>query len=206
MSERYKLLSYGVALGLLSGLLASSTILIVARRPEKKPILLQEPPTPLPVRVHIVGAVVAPGVYSLPAGSICQTALEMAGGVFEDADLSRINLAAPVLDGDQIIVPTLPPTATPVPPTPTPVARQITQEREALSAQRDSLAAGSGLVNINTASAAELDSLPGIGPAIAQRIIEYRTVHGPFTSIEDIQRVSGIGPALFAKIKDLITI
>jgi competence protein ComEA len=170
-------------------------ILFESRRPRPQPIILSTPvplpspevtPTPSPLRVYVSGAVVQPDVYLLPAGSIVKDALLAAGGAVDDADLDRINLALSVTEGQHIYVPR--------------------QGEVDLPVQPPALRASSGLkVNINTADATTLESLPGIGPSLAQRILDYRQAHGPFTRIEDIQEVSGIGPATFAKIQDLIT-
>jgi competence protein ComEA len=142
--------------------------------------------TPRPLRVYVSGAVQHPDVYPLAPDSIVKDALLAAGGPATDADLDRINLAMPVADGQQIYVPHTgeenPPVDLPSPQSATP-----------------------GRININSADPNELDSLPGIGPSIAQRICTYRDEHGPFSQTEDIMNVSGIGPATFAKIQDLIT-
>lgn len=163
-------------------------------RPGSQPVLLLTPsplpspestPTDAPLRVYVSGAVQTPDVVVLPAGSIVKDALLAAGGATADADLDRINLALAVAEGQHIYVPRKGEVDLPVQP----------------PAQR----ASSDLkVNINTADATALESLPGIGPSLAQRILDYRQAHGPFSRIEDIQEVSGIGPATFAKIEDLI--
>lgn len=142
--------------------------------------------------VHLSGAVLQPGVYALPPGSRIQDGIQAAGGLDAEADTSPLNLAAPIRDGERVHVPTksLTPPASPSTSSFTP------QETKAPS----------GLININTASPGELESLPGIGPTLAQRIIEHRTTHGPFTTIEAIQDVSGIGPAKFEQVKHLISI
>src|SRR5436190_18774426 len=206
MLRRYQHLLYG----LLLGLLATGIILVVARRPPGHPVILKEPPTPTLLRVHVLGAVTAPGVYALPRGSIWQDAIQAAGGATSSADLNQINLAQVIGDGDQVNLPELIPTATPVPHTPTlgPSTPSPTPPKSAAAASSGSKASVStgGIININTATKAELESLPRIGPAIAQRIIDYRTAHGPFAQIEDIQDVKGIGPATFKQIKDLITV
>jgi len=146
--------------------------------------------TPAPIRVYITGAVSQPAVYSLPPGSIVQDALQAAGGPTGDADLERINLAQELRDQQQVYIP----------------RRGETASRSLISGgNSDSNSTGSGLVNINTASAAELETLPRVGPSTAQRIIAYRQEHGPFATIEEIQNVSGIGPATFEQLKDLIT-
>ena len=208
MLRRYQQLLYG----LLLGLLATGVILVVARRPPGHPVILKEPPTPTLLRVHVLGAVTAPGVYSLPRGSIWQDAIQAAGGATASADLNQINLAQLVADGDQVNLPELLPTATPVPPTPTlgpstPSPTPSKSEAAASSGSGSTTSASTGgVININRATQAELESLPRIGPAIAQRIIDYRTAHGPFAQIDDIQDVKGIGPATFNQIKDLITV
>ena len=148
-------------------------------------------PTLAPIRVHVAGAVCQPAVYELPAGSIVQHAVDAAGGPSSDADLDCINLALELRDQQQVYVPCKG-EANPPPPV-------------------SGGAPGSGgqvgaVVNINAATAAELETLPRIGPATAQRIIEYREANGPFAAIEDIQNVPGIGPATFEGLKDLITV
>jgi competence protein ComEA len=112
--------------------------------------------------------------------------VEAAGGATEEADLERINLALPVTDGQQVHVPRIGEDSSPVQPS----SGQPATSR----------------VNINTADAATLESLPGIGPALAQRIVEYRQAHGPFERIEDVMDVSGIGTATFEGIQDLLVV
>jgi competence protein ComEA len=148
-------------------------------------------PTPAPIRVHVAGAVRQPAVYELPPGSIVQHAVDAAGGPFPDADMNGINLALELRDQQQVYVPCQGETNPPPP--------------------VSGGAPGSGgpvgtLVDINTATAVELETLPRIGPATSQRIIEYREANGPFAAIEDIQNVPGIGPATFEGLKDLITV
>jgi competence protein ComEA len=151
--------------------------------------------TPASITVDVRGAVNKPGVYTLPLGSRVQDALILAGDVTSNADTRPLNLARKLNDGEQIYVLTLGEA------TPTVVA---TPGRGAqLNAPTRTPA---GKININTATLAELDTLPGIGPAIAQRIIDYRTQNGNFKTIEDLKKVRGIGDALFNQIKDLITV
>jgi competence protein ComEA len=194
--------------GLCVGLLSVPLILVLNQRPTGIPITLLPPPptiTPVPLRVHVTGAVNAPGVYQLPKTSIVQDAIDAAGGFSENADVSGLNLAGLLNDGQKLFIPELPPTAPPTPttgpgtPTPTPAA-QTTQPPNNPTTNTGQL------ININTATQAELEFLPRIGPAIAQRIIEYRTLNGPFTSIEQIKNVKGIGEATFNAIKDFITV
>lgn len=137
--------------------------------------------------VYISGAVCKPGVVKLPAGSRVENALEMVGGLSAEADTVKINLAEKVKDGMHIHVPSNIP------------SRQG-EAVSGLAAKHD------GKININYADVEELDKLPGIGPMMAARIVEYRKANGNFISIEDIKNVKGIGEAKFQKLKDKITI
>jgi competence protein ComEA len=163
------------------------------------------PPPPLPatLKVYVVGAVAHPGVYPLIEGDRIEDAVRAAGGALADADLDSINLSARVHDEEQIRVPhrgdtsfTPAPLAPPVPPT----------APAGPPAAGAPAAPAPASVNINTADATARATLPGIGPTLAGRIIAYRTAHGPFARIADIQRVSGIGPATFEKISAYITV
>jgi competence protein ComEA len=136
----------------------------------------------------------------LPAGSIIKDVIVAAGGFTPDADRERINQALELQDQQQIHVPRLGETDAPPP-----VQGGITQGSKPVNRSAAPAASG-GLINLNTATLEELDSLPGIGPAIAQRIIEYRESAGGFKSVEQIIEVSGIGEATLAKIKDLVTV
>jgi len=142
------------------------------------------------VYVHVGGAVRHPGLYKLAPSSRVYDAIEAAGGGTEFADLDAVNLAAKVKDGDKVLVPQRAP----------PAGRGSAPPGAATAA------GGGGLVNINSADAAGLDALPGIGPSIAQRIIAYRTEHGGFRTVEELMDVPGIGPAKFADIKDHVTV
>jgi competence protein ComEA len=143
--------------------------------------------TPQPLRVYISGAVEQPGVVTLPAGSLLADALDAAGGAADDADMDSVNLAALLVDNEHVIVP----------------HRAAAPQPEVPVASGDSADA---LVNINTATSAELEMLPHIGPAMAQRIIDYREAHGPFERIEDLQEVDGIGETRYADLAPLITV
>ena len=128
-----------------------------------------------PVVVHVVGAVRHPGVYRLPAGSRTRDAVRRAGGALRRADLAAVNLATRLADGEQVRVP-LRAAAVPI---------------AAGAATAD---APPAVVHLNSASAEQLDALDGIGPALAQRIVDYRDAHGGFGSIDQLDEVSGIGP------------
>lgn len=150
--------------------------------------------------VDVDGAVAHPGLYKLPPGSRVQAALAAAGGLSPQADAHRINRAAKLHDGQKLYVLSQG-ESTP------PLAASNGQGCEGQSctsadgADAGSDAEGQGLVNINTANATQLTQLPGIGPAIAQKIIDYRTANGPFTSVDDLTKVPGIGAAKLAQIK-----
>jgi len=146
--------------------------------------------------VYVCGAVKAPGVVRLPAGARVADALELAGGAAAKAELSGVNLAALVTDGQQILVPERGAA----------VASSSTGGGGVATASAAAPAAAGALININSASVSELDVLDGVGPATAQKIVDYRTANGGFKSIDEIKNVSGIGDAKFAAMKDSITV
>ncbi|MCC6499870.1 MAG: ComEA family DNA-binding protein [Anaerolineales bacterium] len=176
--------------GVLFGLFVAAVIWVVARNPSGEAVTLRPVPTDMPIVVHITGAVPRPGVYALPRGARVQDAISAAGGFLADADKTGINLARLLEDGEQLEIPLAEGGALVI----------ATPEIDI------SEPSGTELVNINTATQAELETLPGIGPTTAQKIIDYRDANGPFSSIEDIMNVSGIGPGTFERIKDLITV
>jgi len=189
-----------VALILAGSLLAAGIILLLSRPLHGAPIILQPPlptETPSPLVVHITGAVSNPGVYALPPRSRMQDAIMAAGGLKRGADATLINLAAFVEDGQYLAIPYLTVeliyASPPAPMVLQPASRSATIDLD-------------GPVDLNTASQEELETLPGVGPVIAQRIIEYRQTNGPFQTIEDIQKVQGIGPKTFEKMQTLITV
>jgi competence protein ComEA len=142
------------------------------------------------VVVYVSGAVNSPGVIEVPAGARTLEAINRAGGLLPIADSTKINMAQLVKDGMQIHVP----------------ARPNNTTAGVVSSAGATSAAFEAKVNINTASAQELDKLPGIGPAIAEKIIQYRETHGNFVDIIDLKKVPGIGESKFNKLKDQITI
>jgi competence protein ComEA len=148
------------------------------------------------VVVHVVGAVAAPGVQRLPAGSRVIDAVEGAGGTAGDADLARINLAAPLADGQQVYVLRIGEVA-PVPP--------VGATAGAAGSPAGGDAAG-GLVDLNRATAVELEELPGVGPATAEAIIAHREQNGPFASVDDLIDVRGIGDAKLEQIRPQATV
>ncbi len=174
--------------GLLLGLLAAGILDLISGKPRGNPVTLLPPPSPSPIRIHVIGDVLEPGLYILPPDSIVKDAIHAAGGSLPGADLDTINLAAPLSDGQQIYI----------------ASDQKTSSTPDTSTS--SITTPSSKMNINTAKAPELENLPGIGPSLAQKIIEYRQNHGPFLSLEDLLNVSGIGPAKLDQIKDLIIV
>jgi competence protein ComEA len=148
------------------------------------PVVVEQVQAPQ-IFVDVTGAVNAPGVYTLTASSRVIDAIKAAGGSAAGADLSTINLARVLADGEQIYV-----------------DAAVTNTKGV----RISATKRSGPISINRATVSDFDSLDGIGPVIARRIIEYRKTHGPFMTIEDLQKVSGIGEAKFAQIKSKIRI
>jgi competence protein ComEA len=154
----------------------------------------------LVIVVHVAGEVNVPGVYSLAAGSRMVDALDAAGGPTNRADLEVINLATPITDATQIYVPARNQTARPTFRRPQPGVNGGVNG--GATGQTDDQQGG--VININRASAAELEQLPGVGPATAQAIIDYRTSNGPFATPEDLLEVKGIGPAKFASMRNKV--
>ena len=148
------------------------------------------------VYVDVDGAVVSPGVYRLKDGARVAQAIDAAGGLTPEADVTGLNRASKVADGQKIYVPKVGEQQT--------IAAGDGADGGAVAASGAKDAAE--LVNINTASAAELQTLSGIGPSMAQSIIDDRTKNGPFASVDDLMRVSGIGEKKLAKIKDGICV
>jgi len=139
------------------------------------------------VVVHVAGAVVSPGVYRLSDGARTIDAISAAGGARGDADVARVNLAARLSDGLRVYVPMIGETAAPI-------------------VDGSSDAATPGPINLNVATAEQLDALPGVGPATATAIIAYRRDHGPFGSVDQLLEVPGIGPSKLAQIRSLIVV
>lgn len=156
--------------------------------------------------VHVVGAVQTPGVFPLAPGARVIDAVNAAGGFADDADRGALNLARAVADGEQIFVPRIGET----PPEPPPGAAAPGGSDPGTSAGNGSGGGAgggaTGLVNLNTASQAELETLPRIGPKLAQRIIEYREQHGGFGSVDELRNVAGIGDATFEAIAPHVTV
>ena len=167
-------------------LLGAGILLLVTRPPQGEPIELLPPPTEAPLMVSVSGKVIQAGLYALPPGSRVNDAIQAAGGFSDEADTHMLNLAEILQDGEQIDVPGI---------SPTPPSEGVTRPANPASS----------LVDINSATLEQLDSLPEIGPKTAQDIIDYRNLNGLFSQIEDILDVPGIGQVTFDKIKNLIS-
>ena len=139
------------------------------------------------VVVSVVGQVAEPGLVTLASGSRVADAVEAAGGLLPDADPASVNLAALVADGQQVAV-------------------GVPGAAPAAAAGAAAGPAAGGALNLNTADAAALDGLPGIGPVLAQRIVEHREQHGPFRAVDDLLDVPGIGPAIVGDLTDAVTV
>lgn len=167
--------------------------------PPSSPALTLTPPAttstvPDSVVVHVAGAVRRPGVYELPGTARVAVAIDAAGGSTPSAELDALNLAAPLADGQRIYVP-----------------ERGEVDPASVAVADDATAVGTvsepaGPVDLNTATVAELEALPGVGPATAAAIVDDRERNGPFPSVDDLERVPGIGPAKLAALRDLVTV
>jgi competence protein ComEA len=184
MNKTWWWLASYIIMGVLLGV---GVFFLVTRPPRGEPIELLPAPTPSPIMVYVSGSVGKAGLYTLPSGSRVNDAIQAAGGFTVDANTGALNLAEILEDGEQIDVPEL------LPPS-------------VIGSGTRSTNPSATLININTASLEQLDTLPEIGPITAQNIIDYRNANGLFKRIEDIQDVPEIGQVTFDKIKDLITV
>jgi len=181
----------------------ASTVVASTVATATTPLSATGPPMPTSTQpaqliVHVAGAVVSPGVYTLPSSARVVDAVAAAGGVAADADSDAINQAEPLHDGDRVYVPRLDedaPIAIGVTPG-APDAATTATDATAISSQHP--------LDLNEADAAQLDLLPGIGPATAAAIVAYRDEHGPFASVDDLADVRGIGPAKLDALRGLV--
>ena len=171
-----------IGIGMLRGLSGTQTV-----SASSSPLSTAPAPPAAGLYVHIAGAVRAPGLYRLAAGDRVADAVARAGGFTDDAERAGVNLARPVADGEQIVVPVI--GATPDDGTGT-----------------GAVAATDGLVDLNTATREQLDTLPRVGPAIADRIIAWRKENGRFTSVDDLGSVPGIGEKMLDGLRDRVRV
>lgn len=196
------------------GLIIGAGSVTLVGRVQPAPIVIQPPvptvapgptSTPGPLRIFVNGAVAAPAVYELPHDGILQEAIDRAGGFTDEADTAVVNLALPLQDGMQIYVPTLAETAEQTQVIiSAPVVRSEGVDIDV--SEETAVTEGGELVNINNADVTALDTLPGIGPSTAEKIVEYRETNGPFAAVDEIMSVSGIGPAKYSQIEAFITV
>jgi len=163
------------------------------------------PSAPAEVVVDVTGQVARPGLVRLGAGARVDDALRAAGGPLDGADLRRVNLARVLVDGEQLVVPA-PGEAVPEPPaaaSAAPAAPAAAAGGTGAPVAGGSAAPG-GRLDLNTATAADLDALPGVGPVLAQRILDRRAAQGPYTSVDELAEVQGIGPTTLARLAPLL--
>lgn len=172
-----------------TGLLGAGLLVLVNSQPRGEPITLLPPATPAPILVHVDGAVQEPGVYQLVADSRVQQAVDAAGGLLPEAMPAGINLAASLADGDKVLVP-----------------YQLAEGGVPGEMGEGGIISQGQVIDLNTASQSQLETLPGIGPQKALDIITYREANGPFTLIEQVMNVPGIGPSTFERIKLYIVV
>ena len=177
-NKRFKEVSFYLLIGTLFGIIIGGVLWILARQPKGTPILLATRPGNSNITIYISGEVVNPGVYEIPFGSRITDAVDAAGGTLPGSDINLVNLAEILADSDHVYIPRV----------------SNINDNENIR------------ININFATQAELEALPGIGNSVASQIIEYRNKNGFFTSIEEIQKVSGIGPATYEKIQNYISV
>ena len=188
-----------VFLGFIGGLLLSGAILLLILPQRGEPIQLvtitpdirtQATATAALIEVHVAGAVANAGVYTLPTGARVHQALSAAGGALADADFERINLSAYLADGQRVYMPR--------------IGEAVPRDNTARSST--GIAAPDSLININSADKQALMSLPGIGESKAEAILSYRAEHGPFTNLNELLNVPGIGQAILDEISGLIVL
>jgi competence protein ComEA len=184
--SRRRALAYVLALLAVLSLAGRLAFKNESQAPAAAPVSLRAKPAPArKVVVHVVGQVFKPGLYSLPEGSRVDDAISTAGGPKPKAALELVNLAAPVADGQQIVVPSR-------------------RDAAVAAAGGTGPSALGGRVHLNSANLEQLDELPGIGPITAQKILDYRAEHGAFGSVDELDAVPGIGPATLAELRDLV--
>lgn len=180
-------------LGIFLGLAVGAAILIIATPNLGEGIELLPDPSPMPDKVHVSGAVLNAGVYDLPPGSRYEDAIYAAGGLQPNADVSQINMAKKVSDGEKIVVPEKCDTC----------AAQDNVNNLSPAVEKSQ---PGGLLNLNTASLEDLEKLPGIGPSRAKDIVAYRDKIGGFLSLSQLDEVPGIGQVTLNQLKEWVTI
>ncbi len=189
-----------IAVSAALGVAITVSLVLAFVRNDDPPIVLTPARSEATIAVHIAGAVATPGLMLLPSGARLADVLTAAGGLRSDADVSRLNVAARVADAQRIIIPGV--SALPTPPASLPST--IAQANEV--APSPPFASRDERINLNTADAALLETLPGIGPVLAQRIIDHREQMGPFQSVDDLEAIDGISARLVDELRPLVTV
>ncbi len=203
-ADRFKISDALALAGVVGALAVAAVVIARANRPPELMRVTAAEPDPV-VQVHITGEVIWPGLYQLKAGSRTQDAITAAHGPTYEADLARVNLAATLRDGDRIVVPRI---VVPVPQGAAAPAPQRAAPAPQRAARGAAPSAGepAQTVNVNTATAADLERLPGVGPVLASRIVEHREANGLFRQLDGLLQVKGIGPRLYARLKPHLTL
>lgn len=180
-----------VVLGGLIVLLVAGLIHWLAKPDRGAPLQLEPPPTPGPITIYIVGEVKQPGIYSIPVNSRLDSAVSAAGGLTENADLTAVNLADKLRDSQKVIIPAV---------------GDIQLQSGDVSKSHTVSADLPLIIDLNSANQEDFEKLPGIGPEKASQILRYRDENGPFKTIEEIQKVPGIGLQIFKQIEPYLII
>jgi competence protein ComEA len=190
-----------IIVAVLGGIVLAVTFYREIDRRVAPPIIIQPPVDEVEIVVSVEGAVASPGLVTLPEGSRWGDAVRAAGGFLPEADMASVNLAARLVDGERLIIARLSP-ATGQRSSGSPSPANAVVSPQGTSAP-DSV---SQLININTATESELDALPGVGPVLAKRIVEYRTAQGRFTSVDELEEIRGISARMVADLRPLVTL
>ncbi len=172
----------------LIGLLSAGLVLLIARPPQGDPVIILPTKTESTIAIYLTGAIINPGVYELPPGSRLEDAISLAGGFLTGADISCVNLAAEIKDGQSFYI------------------RTVNEDDPVSSEHEQGIMNVEGLIDINSATSEQLQQLPGIGPTKAEAIIEFRETNGLFHTLNDLLLVPGIGESTLAQIMNFITI
>lgn len=176
--------------GALIATVTAFLFLALYERESTPTIVIEDALLDVEIVVSVEGAVNRPGVYRLPGGARLNDAIVAAGGFAPGADFSELNLASRLADEQRVVIPFVG-----GPSRASPVARGDADSQD-----------GDGLINVNAAGVQELDTLPGIGPVLAERIVAYRQANGPFTRVEELARIDGISPAMVDELRDRVTV
>ncbi len=168
---------------------AAVGLLQTPRRAALQVVSPSSPPTPPPIKVHVVGSVLSPGVYPLPLDARVEDALRAAGGPSESADVASLNLAAPLRDGQQLVIPAAGP-----------------QSLSAAATPRPPSSPQPAGLDLNGASQQQLEALPGIGSVTAQKILDYRQKNGGFVSVEELRDAKLVNSSTYEKVKGLVEV